>query len=90
MHGAGTKKPRFFRGFRVILTKSREWELNPQPPLYESGALPLSYFGGRAGGGDEIAAAAREGHYLVREAGFQVPDFVTPARLCDPGRRMGS
>ena len=26
--------------------KSRRWELNPQPPLYESGALPLSYFGG--------------------------------------------
>ena len=24
---------------------SREWELNPQPPLYESGALPLSYLG---------------------------------------------
>ena len=24
---------------------SREWDLNPQPPLYESGALPLSYLG---------------------------------------------
>ena len=26
---------------------SREWDLNPQPPLYESGALPLSYLGRR-------------------------------------------
>ena len=25
--------------------KSRRRDLNPQPPLYESGALPLSYFG---------------------------------------------
>ena len=25
--------------------KSRERDLNPQPPLYESGALPLSYPG---------------------------------------------
>src|SRR5262245_38896177 len=25
--------------------KSRWWDLNPQPPLYESGALPLSYIG---------------------------------------------
>ena len=24
---------------------SRRWGLNPRPPLYESGALPLSYFG---------------------------------------------
>ena len=39
------------RGWRVCQTRkqSRRWELNPQPPLYESGALPLSYFG--AGGG---------------------------------------
>ena len=28
------------------LYKSRWWDLNPQPPLYESGALPLSYIGG--------------------------------------------
>jgi hypothetical protein len=28
-----------------IGSMSRRWELNPQPPLYESGALPLSYFG---------------------------------------------
>jgi hypothetical protein len=26
---------------------SRGWDLNPQPPLYESGALPLSYLGKR-------------------------------------------
>src|SRR5260370_9459358 len=25
--------------------ESRWWDLNPQPPLYESGALPLSYIG---------------------------------------------
>ena len=24
---------------------SRWWDSNPQPPLYESGALPLSYIG---------------------------------------------
>ena len=29
------------------LYKSRWWDLNPQPPLYESGALPLSYIGTR-------------------------------------------
>jgi hypothetical protein len=29
---------------------SRRWELNPQPPLYESGALPLSYFGENSDG----------------------------------------
>ncbi len=28
-----------------LLIWGREWELNPQPPLYESGALPLSYPG---------------------------------------------
>jgi hypothetical protein len=27
------------------LAKSRWGDLNPQPPLYESGALPLSYIG---------------------------------------------
>ena len=37
--------------FRRMLIESRRWELNPQPPLYESGALPLSYFGVRTFGG---------------------------------------
>jgi hypothetical protein len=29
----------------TFAAKSRRWDLNPQPPLYESGALPLSYAG---------------------------------------------
>ena len=31
-------------GFAGVV-ESRRRDLNPQPPLYESGALPLSYFG---------------------------------------------
>ena len=34
----------------VVSKQSRWWDLNPQPPLYESGALPLSYIGGRVAG----------------------------------------
>src|SRR6516162_6312361 len=29
----------------LTVKESRCWDLNPQPPLYESGALPLSYIG---------------------------------------------
>src|SRR5262249_34958275 len=40
-HGRGWRRPR-----RVEEKgESRRWDLNPQPPLYESGALPLSYVG---------------------------------------------
>jgi hypothetical protein len=31
------------------IRNSRWWELNPQPRLYESRALPLSYIGGTPG-----------------------------------------
>ena len=32
-------------GLAALRVESRWWDLNPQPPLYESGALPLSYIG---------------------------------------------
>jgi hypothetical protein len=37
--------------------ESRRWDLNPQPPLYESGALPLSYAGIIANHPDSQAVA---------------------------------
>ena len=39
---------------------SRERDLNPQPPLYESGALPLSYPGAKWGTGPNYSSRPRE------------------------------
>ena len=47
-------------GVRNPLGWSREWDLNPQHPLYERGALPLSYPGWRM----------TEVHSLQRGVGF--------------------
>jgi hypothetical protein len=41
----------------TFAAKSRRWDLNPQPPLYESGALPLSYAGIIANHPDSQAVA---------------------------------
>ena len=41
---SGKKKTRKLSD-RGASVKSRWWDLNPRPPLYESGALPLSYIG---------------------------------------------
>ena len=31
-----------------LIIKSREWDLNPRPAVYETAALPLSYLGMKA------------------------------------------
>jgi hypothetical protein len=35
---------------------SRRWDSNPRPSVYETDALPLSYFGTRAEGGYQRAS----------------------------------
>src|SRR5690606_28587082 len=39
---------------------SRRWDSNPRPPVYETVALPLSYFGPDAGGMIPSASASRQ------------------------------
>src|SRR5262249_28665237 len=57
------------------LYESRWWDSNPQPPLYESGALPLSYIGGPI----QILHSA---YVLTRQAAGRVGRPIAP-----PARR---
>lgn len=62
-------------------TKSRRRESNSQPPLYESGALPLSYFGGRA---KMLAINLFHFNRFINPANVpQMPNFLTSTELMD-------
>src|SRR5688572_27447572 len=89
MRCADEKAPQTL-GFAGLWSLSRRRDLNPQPPLYESGALPLSYFGvvRRPGVGRASASAAVNGGFYRRAGICPAAPSVEPARVARPGGRQ--
>ena len=60
---------------------SRWWDLNPQPPLYESGALPLSYIG-------VTCVITRPYNHSSRHPEWLSTSATTPAVILTAGRGL--